>query len=95
MYIVPEQIPDNDDVNSPFWSPDPNSVRSIESYGVTGKNNLRSTNLKAVLSEEKLSLMPCLKLRSEMNRTKVSHKILLMKSSGNHFIFLPVFYLIM
>ena len=29
-----------------------------------------------------------------MNRTKVSHKILLMKSSGNHFIFLPVFYLI-
>ena len=35
------------------------------------------------------------KLRSEMNRTKVSHKILLMKSSGNHFIFLPVLYLIM
>ena len=34
------------------------------------------------------------KLRSEMNRTKVSHKISLMKSSGNHFIFLPVFYLI-
>ena len=30
-----------------------------------------------------------------MNRTKVSYKILLMKSSGNHFIFLPVFYLIM
>ena len=27
------------------------------------------------------------KLRSEMNRTKVSHKILLMKSSGNPFIF--------
>ena len=35
------------------------------------------------------------KLRSEMNRTKVSHKTLLMKSSGNHFIFLLVFYLIM
>ena len=34
------------------------------------------------------------KLWSEMNRTKVSHKISLMKSSGNHFIFLPVFYLI-
>ena len=34
------------------------------------------------------------KLRFEMNRTKVSHKISLMKSSGNHFIFLPVFYLI-
>ena len=31
------------------------------------------------------------KLRSEMNRTKVSHKILLMKSSGNHFIFYPYF----
>ena len=35
------------------------------------------------------------KLRSEMNRTKVSHKILLIKSSGDHFIFLPVYYLIM
>ena len=35
-----------------------------------------------------------IKLQSEMNRTKESHKILLMKSSGNHFIFLPVFYLI-
>ena len=34
-------------------------------------------------------------LWSEMNRTKVSHKILLMKSSENHFIFLLVFYLIM
>ena len=33
------------------------------------------------------------KLWSEMNRTWVSHKILLMKSSGNHFVFLPVFYL--
>jgi hypothetical protein len=27
------------------------------------------------------------KLRSEMNRTKVSHKISLMKSSGNHLLF--------
>ena len=27
-----------------------------------------------------------------MNQTKVSPKILLMKSSGNNFIFLPVFY---
>ena len=35
LYIVPEQIPDNDDVNSPFWSPDPNSVGSIQSYRVT------------------------------------------------------------
>ena len=35
------------------------------------------------------------KLRSEMNQTKVSPKILLMKSSGNNFIFLPVVYLIM
>ena len=34
------------------------------------------------------------KLRSEMNQTKVSHKILLVKSSGNHFIVLLVFYLI-
>ena len=34
------------------------------------------------------------KLRSEMNQTKVSHKNLLMKTSGNHLIFLPVFYLI-
>ena len=35
------------------------------------------------------------KLRSEMNQTKVSHKILLVKSSGKYFIFLLVFYLIM
>ena len=35
------------------------------------------------------------KLRSETNRTKVSPKILLMKSSGNNFIFLSVFHLIM
>ena len=34
------------------------------------------------------------KLRSETNWTKVSPKILLMKSSGNNFIFLSVFYLI-
>jgi hypothetical protein len=35
------------------------------------------------------------KLRSEMNRTKESPKILLMESSGNNFISLSVFYLIM
>ena len=35
------------------------------------------------------------KLRSEMNQTKVSHKILLMKSSRDHFISFPVLYLIM
>ena len=34
------------------------------------------------------------KLRSEMNQTKVSPKILFMKSSGNNFIFLSTFYLI-
>ena len=38
-------------------------------------------------------LFPC-KLRSETNQTKVSPKILLMKSSGNNFIFSSVFYLI-
>ena len=35
------------------------------------------------------------KLRSEMNRTKESPKILLMESSGNNLISLSVFYLIM
>ena len=35
------------------------------------------------------------KHRPEMNQTKVSHKILLVKSSGKYFIFLLVFYLIM
>ena len=34
------------------------------------------------------------KLRSETNRTKVSPKFLLMKSSENNFIFSPVYYLI-
>ena len=56
--------------------------------------------IKAALLQLNRSQFPSLgmfvsKLRSEMNRTKVSHKILLMKSSGNHFIFLLVFYLIM
>ena len=35
------------------------------------------------------------KLRLETKEAKVSSKILLVKSSGNNFIFLPVFYLIM
>ena len=35
------------------------------------------------------------KLWSETNRTKVSSDILIMKSSGNNLIFLPVFFLIM
>jgi hypothetical protein len=42
-----------------------------------------------------LDIQVVFKLRSEMNQTKLSPKILLMKSSGNNFIFLPVFYRIM
>ena len=60
----------------------------------TGYENRNQVAVDKLDKGDRLDKVGCGKLRSETNRTKVSPKIVLMKSSENNFRFLFVFYLI-